>query len=275
MSRQNHVGKNLGLFAGRIDVFQNDRAGRVFAAAGERRMMHGNEQCALVAFRSLLCGSRQLLLQEGQLGGSDLCSGQYSRRRALADVRIQPDDLHERRVEGEIDPRLDHGGARVALRIGIVRGLAGAEIVDEALQGRLLQLGRNHPVMIAGNPQDRPIVVAVRIVELLVVVKLLSQVIDDIAEVIEECRLAILIGFARQIRSHRVRHRELVCRLVNSSSVPDAMHRDAFRRRDLLCGSGAQNRVERQHRRLLRRFWNRLQLVRRPQSRSRPRCRSW
>ncbi len=75
---------------------------------------------------------------------------------------------------------------------GDVAGARRAEVAQERGQRRHLRQVRtgaeHHPVVVAGDREDRPVVGAERLVELVVVVLALAEVVDDVAEVEEERR---------------------------------------------------------------------------------------
>ena len=104
------------------------------------------------------------------------------------DVAIDAEDSNERRVEGEVHPGLDHGGAAEAAGVGVVRGRWGAEVGEEAGEagGASGSLGVDDAVVVAGDGEDGGHVVTERLVELVVVVGGFAEVIDEVAEVVEE-----------------------------------------------------------------------------------------
>ena len=103
-------------------------------------------------------------------------------------VAEQPDDPDKRRIQREIHAGLSHRGPVQRARFGGDDGLPGAEISLKNRQRRIRRLGAGHHegIVIAGNRKDRRWIIAEWIVELIVIIPRLAEIIDDIAEMIEE-----------------------------------------------------------------------------------------
>ena len=132
---------------------------------------------------------------------------------ALEDVRVEADDRDERGVEGEVDARLVHRRAdERSPRRETGAGSPAQKLRRNAVRRRDLRqvfvLAEDHAVVVAGDREDRPVVGAERLVELVVVVLALAEVVDDVAEVEEERRP----GRAADV--HVPRHRVGDARLV-------------------------------------------------------------
>ena len=105
-------------------------------------------------------------------------------------VGVQPDDRDERRVEGEVNAGLGHDRAGDARGVGRGRWALGAEVTQKSLQrgrdGGCRAGAVDRPVVVSGDGEDRPVVAPKRFVELVVVVLILAEVVDHVAEVEEE-----------------------------------------------------------------------------------------
>src|SRR5579864_5392118 len=120
MSGEHHIGLNSGRLGDLINIVEDVWTRRVVLAASERRMVDGDNQRAAVAAVSLLLCCLQLLLQEIQLSNSNDFAADHALRAAFTGIRVQPNDLYERRIEREVDARLRHRSSRVALRFDVL-----------------------------------------------------------------------------------------------------------------------------------------------------------
>src|SRR5215470_1808664 len=97
-------------------------------------------------------------------------------------------------------------------RAGLGRddGSVGAEVAMEYLQSLLSRRGaRDHEVVIARNGEDRSRIVSEWVIKLIVIVLRLAKIVDDVAEVEEECR-AVCIVRSPAIHGDLIRDSELI-----------------------------------------------------------------
>src|SRR5581483_2358874 len=186
VAREDGVGPETGRPRRRVDVVGEAAAATVSGVDGGWRMMAGDDHRP---FPCLAGGSEpgELVLEEVKLlvAGEHGIATSLARddARALEDVRVEADDRHERSVESEVDARLVHGRADDARRVGGRRRMFGAEVALEGGQRLdLRQVGlvtEDHPVVVAGDREDRAVVGTKRLVELVVVVLTLAEVVND------------------------------------------------------------------------------------------------
>jgi len=210
---QHGVGPEAGALAGGVDVvgepgrapvLRVDRRGRMVA-----RHDHGSLARLTVRLQAI-----ELRREELQLLVANRVATALGRDHpgALEHVAVEPDDRDERRVQREVHARLGHRAAHEPAGVGRRTGGLGAEVAEESCEGRNLRRVRVLPVhravVVARNREDRPVVRAEGLVELIVVVDALAEVVDDVPEMEEEggCRRTSL----RDVLRHRVRDGGLV-----------------------------------------------------------------
>src|SRR5215470_10457051 len=123
-------------------------------------------------------------------------------------------------------------------RAGLGRddGSVGAEVAMEYLQSLLSRRGaRDHEVVIARNGEDRSRIVSERVVKLIVIVLRLAKIVDDVAEMEDECR-AVCFVRAAAIHGDLIRYAELIEVLarIGGPRVAECMKDDLSRMVDLL-----------------------------------------
>ena len=148
----------------------------MLAAAGEWRMMHGDdERLGILVLRVGLAIAREAL----ELAGKErelICAdgGVAKRADGFSGVGVEADDADEGRIEGEVDAGLRHGGAIEAGRA--LRGARGAEVIDEGFARVAGRLALEHEtVVVAGDGEDGAGVVAIGLVKLFGIVSFLAQ----------------------------------------------------------------------------------------------------
>ena len=147
----------------------------------------------------------------------------------LERVAEQPDHPHERRIEREIHPGLGHRGPvqRTCFRRDHALGVA--EIALERVERVLAVGGAGHDegIVVARNGEDRRGIVAERFVELVVVVRRLAEIVDDIADVKQESR-PVVLGGRVSIDGHLVRDAKFVGIFagVGSAGIAERMEDD-------------------------------------------------
>ena len=154
-------------------AFDIGRAGHVLAAAGEWRMMDGDDKrLGILVFRvglAIACIALEFAGEESELIRADgrVAKGAGS----FSGVGVEADDADKRRIEGKVDAGLRHGGAIEAGRA--LRGTRGAEIIDESFAGVAGRLALEHEtVVVAGDGKDGSGVVAIGLVKLFGIVGL-------------------------------------------------------------------------------------------------------
>src|SRR5262249_5031512 len=124
-------------------------------------------------------------------------------------------------------------------RAGLRRddGSVGAEVAMEYLQRLSRRRGTwdHEGVVIARNGEDRSRIVSERVVKLIVIVLRLAEIVDDVAEMEEECR-AVCIIRAAAIHGDLIRYAELIEVLarIGGPRVAECMKDDLSRMVDLL-----------------------------------------
>ena len=103
----------------------------------------------------------------------------------------------------------------------------GAEILQKRRECRNLRPGRDHAVMIAGERDDRRRIIAVRLIELVVIILRLAETVDDIAEVEEEQRpvLDVVVG---EIADQLVGDEILICRAAGIAGIAGGVKDQLF-----------------------------------------------
>ena len=92
---------------------------------------------------------------------------------------------------------------------------------DERIRHGLVLI--HNAIMIAGNGENRRVVIAIRIVKLLRIIFLLPEVVDNVAKMKEEGRQSSRISLAVQVGSHRVGHGKLRLGFHHAASVSHGM----------------------------------------------------
>ena len=103
----------------------------------------------------------------------------------LQRVAVHNQDADERSIEGKEHAGLDLRGAGepAGLRGDRVSGGGiGAEIAEVRVETLRVSKRRDHAVVVAGNRQDRRRIIAIRLVELVVIVLSLAEVVDDVPQ---------------------------------------------------------------------------------------------
>jgi len=143
--------------------------------------------------------------------------------------------------------------------------VGGAEVAQKGLQrgrGGNVGLGAVHDaVVVPGDREDRPVIGAERLVELVVVILAFAEVIDHVAEMEEEGRRT---GAARlHVGDHHVRHRGLRggAAVLGGAGVAHRMKRDSLRRLEGAHRGTAQHPGQTQTGRINRRRRQGLKLV--------------
>ena len=84
------------------------------------------------------------------------------------------------------------------------------------------ELGRHHPVVVAGERDDRRGIVAIWLVELVVVVGTLAEAVDDVAEMEEEARRVVGVGVV-EVGGHLVGDAVLRLRSARAAGIADGV----------------------------------------------------
>src|SRR5258708_40000844 len=124
---------------------------------GKGRGRGGKEWGGGVAGGSLWRRRLELMLQEGQGIGSGNGAAEHALGSAFTGVGIKTNDLHERRIQREVDPRLNHGGTRYPLGFHVLYGLGRAEIREKSRQRLQPHSRRDHAIVVAGDSEDRAV----------------------------------------------------------------------------------------------------------------------
>ena len=257
---EHHVWPDACLGAACVNCFQHSRAGHVLAAAGERRMMHGNHQrlgiCVLRVGFAIGGIPLELAGKKGELGGAD--GGVAERADGFSGVGVEADDADERRIESKVDAGLRQGSAIEAGRA--LGWRSGAEIIDEGFARVAGRLAFEHEaVVVAGDGEDGTRIVAIGLVKLLGIVAFLAKEVDHVAEVIEEGRLAARPGFAQDVCSHGIGDGKLRLRAFDASGIAHAVHDELARGGDGVDGGLGEHIGERHDGRIDTRLWDRLE----------------
>src|SRR5271155_2135167 len=180
-------------------------------------------------------------------------------------VTVKSQDAHERRLEGEEHTRLNLRSSRQTA--GLRHDLEGgrAKVSKESREAGDMNFRRDHSIVIAGDREDRSRIVAVRFVELIVVVLHLAETIDHVAQQQIELRDFAWFTFL-EITHHLVGDHVLGLRTASAAAITGGMEYDLTRARDLADRGciRTQDLLKRQARfdtAAWRREWQRLNLV--------------
>ena len=103
----------------------------------------------------------------------------------LGYIGVEPDDGDKGGVEGPVDVRLGHRRSSGVLARGVVLRRRRAEGGEKPVEGRLRGIDRV-PIVVAGDAEDRRVVVHIGLVELRVVHTGLPVVVHAVPEQVEE-----------------------------------------------------------------------------------------
>ncbi len=162
--------------------------------------------------------------------------------RPLKDVGVEADQRDERRIQGEVGARLGHGAPHQPPGIWARgRAFTAQKLVRNAASVAQPRSELREAVVVAGDREDRPVVGAERLVELVVVVLGFAEVVDDVAQVKEE-RGRVRTA-RRHVPGHGVGDASLVGdrRHPGGTGVTDGVERDPAGRLDLSDHRGGQD----------------------------------
>ena len=146
-----------------------------------RRMMHRDDHgsCKSIALHSIERGLEIDELDIRQIRVRAALRRNHARIfQAIAVQRENPDEGSFERV---IHARLDHGRPVEAARFRCLLRREGAKIREERLKGGRGASGRDHAAVISADGKDRPWIVAIRLVELVVIILRLTETVHHVA----------------------------------------------------------------------------------------------
>ena len=151
----------------------------------------------------------------------------------LEHVGIEGDDAHERSFESVEHPGLNLGGARETAGLGLDLEFGRAEIVEERGERDGVRARRDHAVVIAGDGDDRRRILAIRFIELVVVILRLTEIVDHVAKMKKE--MGDICGrFLVKIGDHLIGDQRYVFRPLHRPGVADRVKHELTRLRDRL-----------------------------------------
>jgi hypothetical protein len=123
------------------------------------------------------------------------------------DVGIQANDVHERRGQHPVDPRLGHGFAEDADISGNGRdgGGCGAKIVEEFLQRYRVGARERLTIVVSGNRDDLAGIFHVRPVEFIAIQRSFLVAVNDVSQMHEQCGI-VSMGCWVVVGSHGFIH---------------------------------------------------------------------
>ena len=152
-------------------------------------------------------------------------------------ITVHRQNSHERRVEGEEDPRLNLCRPGKPAGFGGDDERLGAKIAQVRVEALRMRERREHPVVVAGGGQDRGRIIAIWFVELIVVILRFAETVHDIAEQKRKLRHFFGVGFLKVARKF-IGNGVLRFRTDRASAIAERVKHDLPRRRDFLRGGG-------------------------------------